>query len=124
MRAKTSPFCLHRIRIYMQQMFMKPVETFVTEPQASPRTKCIPHMFTARYAFDFPNADFVDVPTGLRQSDDLFKSVMRDQSPSAINKHALRSAIQKLTAEKLVTAKTNECVTVQHPIGRGRDRAV
>ncbi len=124
MRRKTSPFGLHRIRIHTQHMFMKPVETFMTEPQASPRAKCMPRMFTARYAFDFPNADFVDMPTGLRQSDDLFKSVMRYQSPSAINKHALRSAIQKLTAEKLVTAKTNECVTVQHPIGRGRDRAV
>lgn len=93
MRSKTSPFGLHRIRIHTQHMFMKPVETFMTEPQASPRTKCIPHMFTARYAFDFPNADFVDVPTGFRQFDDLFKSVMRNQSPSAINKHALRSAI-------------------------------
>lgn len=124
MRSKTSPFGLHRIRIHTQHMFMKPVETFMTEPQASPRTKCMPRMFAARYAFNFPNADFVDMPTGLRQFDDLFKSVMRCQSPSAINKHALRSAIQKLTAEKLVTAKTNECVTVQHPIGRGCDRAV
>ena len=113
MRSKTSPFGLHRIWIHTQHMFMKPVETFMTEPQASPRTKCMPRMFAARYAFNFPNTDFVDMPTGLCQFDDLFKSVMRCQSPSAINKHALRSAIQKLTAEKLVTAKTNERVTVQ-----------
>ena len=38
MRAKISPFCLHRIRIYMQQMFMKPIETFMAEPQDFPRT--------------------------------------------------------------------------------------
>ena len=93
MKTKTGPFSLYCIRIHTQHMFMKPIETFMIEPQASPRAKCMPRMFAARYAFNFPNADFVDMPTGLRQSDDLFKSVMRCQSPSAINKHALRSAI-------------------------------